>query len=201
MQILKVILDFLVSLFASKKEEKVVEEPLAIQDIINDLPWHETRKWSKRALAKISQVVVHQSLTSYENSTIENINKYHITPGPENHLSPNGAPHIAYHFGLDKEGAVFQLNNLSHTTWHVKGMNTISIGIMLLGDFTGPSYEGSDQKPTRKQLINLEKLLDFLVEKEDLNVTKTDVYGHNNFGKDNCPGIILSAFVAEYNIT
>lgn len=72
---------------------------------------------------------------------------------------------------------------------------------MLLGDFTGPSYEGSDQKPTREQLINLEKLLNFLVEKEDLNVTKTDVYGHNNFGKDNCPGIILSAFVAEYNIT
>lgn len=117
MQILQTILDFLASLFASKKKEKeVIEEPLVIQDIINDLEWHPTRKWSKRALAKISQVVVHQSLTSYENSTIENINRYHITPGPENHLSPNAAPHIAYHFGLDKEGNVFQLNNLSHTT-------------------------------------------------------------------------------------
>ena len=200
MQILKAILEFLASLFTRKEEEKV-EEPLVIQDIINDLPWHETRKWSKRAISKIAQIVVHQSLTSYENSTIENINNYHITPGPQNHLSPNGAPHIAYHYGLDKEGNVFQLNNLSYTTWHVKGQNTISLGIMLLGDFTGPTYDGVDQKPTRKQLVNLEKLLNYLVEKEDLNVTKTDVYGHNAFNKPNCPGIVLGAFIEEYNIT
>jgi len=47
---------------------------------------------------------------------VEQVNNYHITPGKQNHLSSKGAPHFAYHYGIDLDGTVYKVNPLSATT-------------------------------------------------------------------------------------
>lgn len=168
----------------SKEEEIEKTDPFKVIDYINILQWHETRTWSKRTLSKINKIVVHQSLTE---GTLEGINRYHITPGPQNHISPKGAPHICYHFAVTKAGKVYQCNHLSSLVWHTKGQNTSGIGIVLLGNFNGPSYKGT-QEPTDIQLVNTNKLIDFLLKRDDIKINSKEVYGHKDFGKENCPG-------------
>lgn len=176
----------------------LVVKPFVVKSLVNALPWHPDRSWSKRALTKVDKVIVHQSLSSRENTTFKGINNYHITPSPDNHISPNGAPHICYHYGIDAEGTAFQFNPLSASVWHTRGQNTVGIGIVLLGDFTGPSYTGKDLKPTRPQLVALEQLLEKLQGHKKLNITKQDVFGHSDFGKENCPGSVVDTFIKTY---
>jgi len=172
--------------------------PFQIIDIVNQLEWHTTRRWAKRGLKQIQKIVVHQAYASYKKTTLEGVNKYHITPSPDNHLSPNGAPHIAYHYCIIGDGTIYQTNYLSNSTWHCAGENTKSIGILVLGDFHGPTRVGADGHPTRNQLVNLERLLNDLIELPELNISSQDVYGHKDFGKQNCPGIAVARFLEEY---
>lgn len=178
---------------------EIVEEPLSIDDISAILPWHATRSWSKRALSSVNKIVVHQSLTPRTRSSFENINNYHITPGGQNHISPNGAPHICYHYGIDADGKVVQFNKLYQSVWHCKGANSTSIGILVLGNFYGPTYEGDEVTPTEAQLSSLEKLLDFLTSEGTVRVDKDKVFGHSAFGKENCPGLAIDKFIEIYN--
>jgi N-acetyl-anhydromuramyl-L-alanine amidase AmpD len=130
--------------------------------------------------------------------SIEAVNNYHITPGSNNHLSPNGAPKFAYHYGITKKGEVWQANMLSDVTWHCKTQNTASIGIMVVGDFNGPNHTGTAKKPAKKQLRALENLLNHLVNSAKLNLECVSIYGHSSFGKQNCPGTALENFIIKY---
>ena len=136
---------------------------------------------------------MHQSLTK---GTLEGINNYHITPGKNNHISPKGAPHICYHYAVDKAGKIYQCNHLSNLVWHTKGQNTSGIGIVLLGNFDGPSYKGG-QTPTDIQLTNTNRLIDFLLKRDDIKIEPSEVYGHKDFGKENCPGTIAYNNIVE----
>lgn len=137
-------------------------------------------------MAKIKKIIVHQSLTS---GTLEGINNYHITPGKGNHISSKGAPHICYHYAIKPDGTVYLCNQHSSLVWHTKGQNTAGLGIVLLGNFSGPTYNGTD-KPTDAQIQNTKRLIDFLLKSEDINIEPTEIYGHSDFGKENCPGTI-----------
>jgi len=46
--------------------------------------------------------------------------------------------------------------------------------------------------------MSLEKLLNHLIAEEQLNITIQDIYGHKDFGKENCPGIAITRFLDEY---
>ena len=170
---------------AKKKAPK--KDPFKVIDYINVLPWHTSRTWSKRTLSKINKIIVHQSLTT---GTLEGINNYHITPGKDNHISNKGAPHICYHYAVSQTGKVYQCNHLSNLVWHTRGQNTSGIGIVLLGNFDGPSYKGT-QEPTSEQLENTNRLIDFLLKNPDIKIEETEIYGHKDFGKENCPGTIV----------
>lgn len=175
---------------SSKPKPKVKKkEPFEIIDYVNVLKWHKTRTWSKRTLSKINKIVVHQSLTSGAGK-LEGINNYHITPGSQNHISSKGAPHICYHYAVAKDGKVYQCNQHSSLVWHTKGQNTSGIGIVLLGNYDGPSYKGTE-KPTEMQMENTKRLIDFLLKSKDINIESTEIYGHADFGKENCPGTIV----------
>ena len=85
-----------------------------------------------------------------------------------------------------------QTNRLSSVVWHCAGYNTRSIGVLILGNFDGPSYKGT-QAVLDFQIENLEYLLNILLSNYRLN--KQNIFGHNSFGKENCPGIIISNFL------
>lgn len=128
---------------------------------------------------------MHQELA---NGTVVAVNNYHITPGPNNSLSPKGAPHFAYHYGIDLDGSVHKANPHSATAWHCRGQNSKSVGVMVAGDFSGEGHEGTAE-PSPLQLRNLNLLLDQLV--TELQLTNDNIYGHENFGKPACPGYII----------
>ena len=162
------------------------------------LPWHPTRMWGKRDLALIKYLVVHQSAVE---ASYENINKAHITPGPQNNLSANGAPHIAYHYGIEKTGRVLFMNPLYYVTWHCKNYNTVSVGINVNGNFSGNGWKGVSD-PTKEQLVSLKELLAYLYTttftKLDPN---TSLYGHSHFDPVNRPadpGYTLETFIKDY---
>jgi N-acetyl-anhydromuramyl-L-alanine amidase AmpD len=161
-----------------------------IVNLIADLEWHATRRWSTRELNRVNKIIVHQELGE---GTIENVNRYHVQP---NHISPKGCPHFCYHYGIRKSGEIVQVNELSHVTWHTKGQNSVSIGIMLVGNFAGPGHDVGTTKPTDEQMISLEQLVEYL--KEAFKLTNPDVFGHYHFGKPACPGYIVQEWIENY---
>jgi|TARA_Y100000034_G_C6737103_1_gene326880 N-acetyl-anhydromuramyl-L-alanine amidase AmpD len=183
------LIKFISSIIFKKNSET---KDLIIHDLINILPWHETRKWSRRQVNKINKIIIHQAASA---GTIASINRYHITPGEQNHLSSKGAPHIAYHYTIDRIGNVNQCNTHNHITWHCKRQNTSSISILVSGDFDGGDYSGKDSNPSKEQLNNLNLLLDKLL--DDLELTNQDIYGHSDFGKPACPGYAIINLINE----
>lgn len=160
---------------------------MKITNLINKLPWHPTKKWGTRTVSKIKKIIVHQELGEAE---IENVNNYHIK---KNHISADGCPHFCYHYGIRKDGEVVQANELTHVTWHCANQNTVSVGIMLVGNFNGTGYDLGTSEPTKEQIKSLEELVKYL--QDQLKLTNQDIYGHYHFGKPACPGHTLQKWV------
>jgi len=213
-------------LFNKKEDEQTMQElpslpkvkrdlEPTIYNVINVLPWHsgnekypEGRKWSKRTVSNIDSIIVHQAAST---GTIEAINKYHITPTHDrdhdgtiaawerNHISPDGCPHICYHFVIGKSGRLYQANKVSDLVWHTKGKNSTAIGVLVLGDFAGPSYKGKEV-PTPPQLRSLKRLLDLLTNR--YSISKLNVKGHCEAQdqKPDCPGNIIMNELISWRI-
>lgn len=163
---------------------------MEIKNCIQLLPWHITRRWSMRSLDKIKKIIIHQELGE---SNIEGVNQYHINP---NHISPNGCPHFCYHFGIEIDGTIKQANELSSVTWHTKGYNTESIGIMLVGNFKGIGYALGKDGPSKEQMDALQWLVNWI--QQSLSLANQDVYGHYYFGKPACPGYVISEWIENW---
>jgi len=160
---------------------------MEILNCIKSLPWNPTRRWQTRSLDKIDKIIIHQELGE---TPVENVNAYHIGP---NHISPQGCPHFCYHYGIEKDGTVKQANELSSVTWHTTGQNTVSVGIMLVGNFNGTGYNLGKEGPTPEQMVSLDALVKQL--QSSLDLTNQDVFGHYHFGKPACPGYKISEWI------
>ena len=129
----------------------------------------------------------------------QSVNRYHITPGPENHVTSKGAPHICYHyvigggFGHHADGDIMLTNHLTDIVWHAKGQNGTGIGIMLEGDLRGPDHE-SGHDPSDKQIESLIWLIDFLRQFKNY-----EVKGHCDYGKPACPGYAAMEVIKKFN--
>ena len=182
---IKTVLEIISKIIAGLSKPKVELPKFEVINATKILPWHKSRTWSKRALKSINKIVVHQELGM---GLVEQVNNYHITPGKQNHLSNKGAPHFAYHYGIDLNGTVYKVNPHSATVWHCKGQNSCSVGIMVAGDFSGENHQGKTE-PTELQLRNLNFLLNNLL--DELKLKSSDIYGHCDFGKPACPGYTI----------
>ncbi len=147
--------------------------------------------WGKRLKSMINKIIVHQELGEANTIAVHN---YHISK--ESHLKlGTGAPRIAYHFTIEKDGTIYRVNDETDIVWHTAGQNMSGIGVMLVGDFSGKGHVGKSE-PTDEQLESLEWLLDKL--STDLKVSKSEIYGHEDFGKPACPGYKVMEFIKEY---
>jgi len=149
---------------------------------------HPTRRWKTRQLEKIDRIIIHQSLAD---AKVSALNEYHISPG--NHISSDGLPHIAYHFVISREGVIWRCNNYADVTWHCKGVNTRSIGVCVVGNFSGPGHLGSDG-PSEDQIAALEYLQWFI--SDELQQAFL-LHGHMDYNKYACPGYVLERWVRE----
>lgn len=218
MNMLKQLLDFIKRFFVNKEvnqledkeykeivmEQEIAAEKLAVKaapkllpikiiDISDDLPWHPDRTWEQRPRSAVTEFIVHQALAA--KATTRGVNRYHITPSPHNHLSIRGAPHIAYHFTIDRDGTIYKCNALTDITWQCKGHNYNAIGLCLMGDFTGPSHP-TNQEPTKKQLKSLGRIMEYA--HTELGIAKAYFYGHIDVGKKICPGNTVYEAVKKF---
>lgn len=165
---------------------------MQIKNFIKELPWHKSRLWQKREISQIDKIIIHQELGE---SSVENVNAYHTSISTQNHITPKGCPHICYHYAIRKNGEILQTNELSDITWHCKGQNTSSVGIMLVGNFAGPGYDMGSSVPTPEQIQSTEQLVDFLL--KSLHLSNASLFGHYQFGKPACPGYVMQEWVEQ----
>ncbi len=87
-----------------------------------------------------------------------------------------------YHYYIDKSGKVYQARLDEEEGGHLKGMNNVSLGICLMGNF-------NKDFPTKEQEDALRKLL---IEKMDKFTIKIDnIYPHRHFAKTDCYGLLI----------
>lgn len=138
---------------------------LEIIDLTDILPWNPRKpRWPRqRDLTAIDKVILHQELGDGDAAAV---NEYHRRYDPHGPAYVRNWPRIVYHFVIEKDGAVEQVNALTDVTWHCKGQNTSSIGIMLVGDIAGPGHEGGE--PTSEQEKAFFALAAHLIKELDL---------------------------------
>lgn len=156
----------------------------------------EPKRWARRSTGAIKGLVLHQAAGA---TTVEGLNNYHIGP---NHISATGCPRACYWALLTQDGTLHIVNDIEDATWSQGGGappiqgtqgNTNYLSVCLLGDFNGPSYAGKQTGPTREQMGTLDKLLKPTL--TFLSLDQTAVFGHQHFGKENCPGSVVSGWI------
>lgn len=148
--------------------------PSGIKNITNQLPKHPGRKYQTRSLSQIVRVVIHHTAGPVT-QTPEDIARYHTGP---NHICDEGCPGIAYHYMIDRNAAVYQVNSLETVSYHVSGQNTASVGICLIGNY--------DQiEPTEAQMNAVIRVIRSINRKLGRNL---EIAGHRDFANKSCPG-------------
>jgi len=153
---------------------------IASKNLLERLPWHKTKRWAERALAKITSITFHTTAT--RNQDPFKTNAYHVGP---NHISKTGCPRICYHEFHDKEGTRYLCNEHKHRTWHVGLWNRWCIGVVA-------AFKGQSEPPTVVQMRSvLAAMVQLCLEH---NVIPQKVKGHREYlirGKQklkSCPG-------------
>ncbi len=168
------------------------------------------RVWKLRKSSSVDTIVVHQA--ACKGATTRGIAKYHTSPTEDrnndgrvdawevNHLSAKGAPRICYHYTIERSGIVYKCNYHWDVVWNAgsRRINKKSIGICILGDFSGPDYDGK-QKPTKAQLKALEELIWHLRVSDIWSIPDKNIKGHCDVkrSKKSCPGTIIMNFIEK----
>lgn len=147
---------------------------MEIINIIATLPRNPSNgAFRLRKLDKINTIIVHHSASKGGLFPPLTIAKWHI--------DPNGrlrAPGICYHFSIEQDGTIYQVNTLESIPWHAGPANNNSIGIELNGNF-------EVEQPTDAQLHSLRWLTAQLEQKLAKNLIQK---GHKEVQATACPG-------------
>lgn len=129
-------------------EEK--EDVMEIKNIIKELPTNGFFK--SRTLDEITGITVHHSASLQKmNFTCYDFAQWHIDP-----KGRMKAPAICYHFSIDVDGTVYQVNEITAVAWHAcKPANNYAIGVELTGNF-------EIEEPTEAQMVSLRLLISYL---------------------------------------
>lgn len=98
---------------------------------------------------------------------------------------------IGYHFVIDRDGTVAEGRDVSQVGAHVKGHNTGTIGICLLGGKGSSETDQFADHFTREQDFAVRRLIARL--KRDHPIKK--ISGHNEYAAKACPGFQVSEWL------
>jgi hypothetical protein len=131
----------------------------------------------------IDEIIVHCSATrpdwmadSSAGDKVSEIKRWHV--------QDNGWSDIGYHFIIDRSGIVVKGRPLDKAGAHVRGRNSHSVGICLIGGFGGSENDKFTDNFTPEQATALRNLIDRL--KRDYPTIKV-VSGHNQYAAKACP--------------
>ncbi len=152
-----------------------VLSPSWLKDLRHRLPVHPTRRYSRRQLAQIEEVIIHHTLGPVDQTPAE-IADYHASPG--NHICADGCPGIAYHILIDQFGQAYQVNDLEAISYHVSGENTRTVGICLIGNY-------DNLLPSKEQYKTTGKVIKWINRRVGKNLA---IGGHRDYSSKSCPG-------------
>ena len=151
---------------ASKEDLEFGE--LKVKNITKQLTRHKVDQYKTRDLGRIKMIVVHHSAT--DSGTPQAYANYHV--------NTRDWPGIGYHYVIQKDGTIFQTNELDTISYHTGGQNTHSIGVCLTGNY-------DKQKPPAIQIQKCGELIAAIRQQfsQDLRIK-----GHRDFSNKSCPG-------------
>jgi hypothetical protein len=133
--------------------QEIVEVVRPLWDnVVYQLPRHATDRYERRPVTDIDYLVITHSAVPAS-----------VTPSAiaRFHVGQMGWPGIGYHFYIDGGGAIFQTNDLTTTSFHVRDWNPVSLSICVGGNFT-------NDIPSPPQLASAAHLLAWLLQELDL---------------------------------
>lgn len=98
---------------------------------------------------------------------------------------------IGYHFIIDRDGKVAAGRPIEKTGAHVRGHNTGTIGISLVGGHGGLATDKFQDHFTMQQFAALQALVWDLQERYGRGIT---VHGHNEYAAKGCPCFKVSDY-------
>lgn len=110
------------------------------------------------------------------------------------HVEDNGWTDIGYHFVIGRVGDMCEGRQLDMIGAHTVGHNEGSIGICLIGGAGSKAVDMAEQHFTDPQLDALAGLIEDLQRKFPSIHT---VAGHNQYAARECPGFIVSGWLAS----
>ena len=171
-------------------------QPDNIIDGRDKLPKHSILKWKKRNISDIKGLCTHQTLG---NDNPVATAQYHV----DHFDKDKGAPGLCYTFYIRKSGEIWWCNNIEDVTWSQgykkrPGSENISfVGIVVGGNFPGSGYKLGVDTPTFNQLMSLMQMYKWL--QFHLGFSWESLYLHSDFGKQACPGYVISNLVDAIN--
>jgi len=156
---------------ADIKDIVVKAKRMEIINIIDELP--RNGEFKQRPLHTITGITVHHSASKMGQFKPVDFARWHTDP--KGRLR---APAICYHFAIEPDGAIYQVNTLESIAWHAGNANYSTIGIELNGNF-------QKENPTDEQLHSLRWLTSYL---ERLLNRKLAQQGHCEVQATACPG-------------
>lgn len=105
----------------------------------------------------------------------------------DSHMDVNGWADIAYHYGIDKDGLVYEGRDIGARGASVAGFNTGTIGVVVMGNF-------EQETPLAVQMESLQALVNVLASAYSL----THLAGHGEFNPESvCPGSHFIPYLDE----
>ena len=147
----------------------VVSQPV-IDDVVDDLPRHRSKRYQSRPVSAIQQLIVHHSAVpaSVLAAQLANYN-----------VNMSDWPGIGFHYFVGVDGTIQQTNDLTTISYHAGSQNGNSIGLAFAGDF-------DEAVPTQAQITAGAHLIAWLL--DHLNLPIAAVHGHKEFANTTCPG-------------
>lgn len=174
MKFLKFILLIVFTSILTLTLEKMFE-PLKIINLAPFIVMDSTRS-QIRTNEEITGIVIHHdAILNKENETTEE----RISAIAKFHRETRGWHSIAYHYFINSNGEIYQLNNLNEVAPHTENFNRENIGICLAGNF-------DFIKPTFRQECALIELVDRL--QKQFNIKFENVKRHCDLNQTSCPG-------------
>lgn len=140
----------------------------------------------------ISEIIVHASATPPDwregQSTaakVAEIRRWHV--------DERGWSDIGYHYLIDRDGTVAEGRPLARTGAHVRGHNTGTIGVCLLGGHGSSATDAFEDHYTAAQ----ERELLMLIAELEGRFGTLAVTGHNDYAAKACPGFKVERWLAR----
>lgn len=147
-----------------------------IRNITNRLPVHPSKRFNKRDLSDIDEIIIHHTATPSRTTKIKTIASYHVEPG--NHICEEGCPGISYHFMINYKGEIYQVNDLETISYQCGGCNSTTVGVCLIGNF-------NTEIPSEKVLKSVARTIKHINKKVGRSLS---ISAHKDHKNTSCPG-------------